>query len=135
MKKYFPFVIIIAYIISLFLPYASGISVETYQLTTISGILFLKNHWLVASILIVLLLIYQWRSKQSLVAGNVLLVLIGVILLYLYLIPFIGAFGESFMSGLRLIRDTLATSLMIGYYLSALFAFVGYFWLIKKRRK
>ena len=85
--------------------------------------------------MIVLLLIYQWRGKQSLVAGNVLLVLIGVILLYLYLIPFIGAFGESFMVGLRLIRDTLATSLMIGYYLSALFAFVGYFWLIKKRRK
>ncbi|MCI7516914.1 MULTISPECIES: hypothetical protein [Streptococcus] len=56
-------------------------------------------------------------------------------MLYFYLIPFIGAFGESFMSGLRLIRDTLATSLMIGYYLSALFAFVGYFWLIKKRRK
>lgn len=63
--------------------------------------------------------------------GNVLLVLIGVFLLYFYLIPFIGAFGESFMSGLRLIRDTLATSLMIGYYLSALFAFVGYFGSLK----
>ena len=58
MKKYFPFVIIIAYIISLFFFFLSGISVESYQLTTISGTSFLKNHWLVASILIVLLLIY-----------------------------------------------------------------------------
>ncbi len=131
MKKYFPFVLVAAYISSLFLPYASGISAETYQLTTISGILFLKNHWLVTGILIALLLIYQWRGKQSLVVGNAVLVLIGLSLLYLYLIPFFGAFDESFTVGIQLIRDTLVTSLTIGYYLSGVFAWGGYFWLIK----